>query len=263
MFGYSEKPPAIQCGGTHLGRIGDAIHQILSYVATPMAMPMLCAVAHFVYSACWRQEAWAGVVVDTRRIRPAGRKANSLWQKWIAAKAVISGAWATNNVGVIVPPRVAVWRWGPQVQLDGLSVLVSQGTVTSSITMLLEYTTGCAAICFSSTNDPQLIASNILEGNETDHTFLGVLFKPDTAILYRSCVALCTVAIRHMPHLLTLSVVEKQLEVGSPDILSYATDLGDVSLPAGCYVSFVWDGECRAYPCWGKRNRHICDLAPF
>ena len=112
MFGYSEKPAAIQCGGTPLGRIGDAIHKILSYAATPMAMPMLCVVAHFVYSACWRQEAWAGVVVDTRRIRPAGRKANSLWQKWIAAKAVISGAWAAHNVGVIVSPRVAVWRWG-------------------------------------------------------------------------------------------------------------------------------------------------------
>ena len=83
MFGYSEKPPAIQCGGTPLGRMRDAIHQILSYVATPMAMPILCDVARFMCSVCWGPAAWAGVIVDTRGVRPCGNKAHNLWRRWL------------------------------------------------------------------------------------------------------------------------------------------------------------------------------------
>ena len=166
MFGYDERPPAIQYVGTPLGRMGDATHQILSYVATPMAMPILCAVARFMCSACWGPAAWAGVIVDTRGVRPCGNKAHNLWRRWSSAKVVVSGVWAANSVGILASSKVTVWRWRQPVSIGGIPIVVSHSPVPPSITVFIDRMNGRAALCFTSTNDPRIIAEDVVGGKQ-------------------------------------------------------------------------------------------------
>ena len=257
MFGYEERPPAIQYAGTPLCRLGDSVDHLLGYLATPLAMPTLCAVARFLCSACWRPEAWEGVLVDTCRVRPCGRNTHRLWQKWSGARAVIHGAWAASNVGVIASNKIAVWRWRPRVMLGGLSVAVSHVPIQPPLTVFIEQLSGCAAICITGTSDPASIVSTVVEGHGRSHTVLGVLLKPGVATLCNAGVVIGTATTRCTPTLMTLSVSETQLEVSAQGSFACAADHGGVALPAARYAALVCDDECHAHPRWTKlEDRH-------
>ena len=250
MFGYEERQPAIQYAGTPLCRLGDAVDHLLGYLATPLAMPILCAVARFMCSACWRPGAWQGVLVDTRCVRPCGRSAHRLWQKWSGARVVISGAWASTNIGVLASTKITAWRWRARAMVGGLSVAVSHGPLPPSITVFIEQLSGRAALCFASTSDPASIVEDVVEGQGRTHTVIGVLLKADSATLCRAGCVLGVVEARCAPAVLTLSMSATQSVVCVQGSSTCAADHGGVVVPTARYAALVWEGECRTHPCW-------------
>ena len=79
---------------------------------------------------------------------------------------------------------------------------------------------------------------------------LGVLMKLNSASLYRTGAALGTVTARRAPSLLTLSISDTQLVVDAHGAFECAVDHGGGVWHAARYAAFIWDGECRTYPCW-------------
>ena len=113
MFGYSEKPSAIQPGGKSVLIIGQALANVLSFVLTPARMPELCATARRVNEYCATPEAWSGNVVNTSGIRPTGKRAHNHFTLWHQSRFVISGRWckaqcAANARGKLGPQRKAI-----------------------------------------------------------------------------------------------------------------------------------------------------------
>ena len=195
-------------------------------------------------------EAWAGVIVDTRGVRPCGNKAHNLWRRWSSAKVVVSGVWAANSVGILASSKVTVWRWRQPVSIGGIPIVVSHSPVPPSITVFIDRMNGRAALCFTSTNDPRIIAEEVVGGQTTGHVMIGVLMKVNSASLYRTGEALGTVAARRALSLLTLSVSDTQLVVDAHGAFECAVDHGGGVRHAARYAAFIWDGKCRAFPCW-------------
>ena len=65
MFGYDERPPAIQEGGTPLSKLGrNTVRIIIGFVLEPMSVPCLCVLASWLRDMALDAATWKGLVVD-------------------------------------------------------------------------------------------------------------------------------------------------------------------------------------------------------
>ena len=72
MFNYEEKPGAIQCGGTSLLKLRDAVPIVLSFVLVPEDMPILCALSSGIKARAQDPQSWSGSTIDARHVKPCG-----------------------------------------------------------------------------------------------------------------------------------------------------------------------------------------------
>ena len=97
LFGYKEKPGAIQIGGTSLLKLENAaVVHVLSFVVEPLFMHIFCACSRGMSAAAWKPTAWEDVLVDTAIIRPMGARAHVHFKLWKQAH-VIPGSWAYTS----------------------------------------------------------------------------------------------------------------------------------------------------------------------
>ena len=93
LFGYDEKPGAIQSCGTPLTKLETNVANILSFVVEPLHMHIICTCSRSMRAAAMTPNAWAEVVVDAATIRPGGARAHVHFKLWKQAH-VIPGPWA-------------------------------------------------------------------------------------------------------------------------------------------------------------------------
>ena len=96
LFGYDEKPGAIQSCGTPLTKLETNVANILSFVVEPLHMHIICTCSRSMCAAAMTPNAWAEVVVDTATIRPMGARAHVHFKLWKQAH-VIHGSWAYHS----------------------------------------------------------------------------------------------------------------------------------------------------------------------
>ena len=131
MFGYSERPSAIQPGGKSVLTIGQALANVLSFALTPLTMTPLCATAKRVNETCGTPEAWIGNAVDTRGIRPNGKRVYNHFAFWRQTRYVISGKWCQGNVALLI--SVHPWQWDIEGEKHGgLFVSISTSLIVCS-----------------------------------------------------------------------------------------------------------------------------------
>jgi hypothetical protein len=93
MFGYEERPAAIQHAGTPLTKMSaDALSLIVGFVVTPLTTPDLCSLAKTFARATLSPQAWRGCDVDTNGLKPAGSKSHRHYELWKQAKRIVSGS---------------------------------------------------------------------------------------------------------------------------------------------------------------------------
>ena len=124
MFGYSEKPSALQIGGTSATVLGETLSAVLSFVMTPVIVADICACGKRLRDACLTIDAWSGCVVNTDGLRPLGRRAQKHFRLFTQARYVISGKWCQGNVALMLS-NFKPWRWEIEERASGLSVNIS------------------------------------------------------------------------------------------------------------------------------------------
>ena len=189
MFNYEEKPGAIQCGGTSLLKLRDAVPIVLSFVLVPEDMPILCALSSGIKARAQDQQSWSGSTVDARHVKPRGVKAHGHWQAWSRAKHVVAGDWAHGNVGLLVSPSFSVWRWVQangcrHLRLRGHTISISQTPVPMRTTLLLQRLDEAVLVGLANTRQPKAILSTVLQTGKKC-CFLGVAITPLGAQLFK------------------------------------------------------------------------------
>ena len=120
MFGYDEKPGAIQYGGTSLIKLENTLALVLSFAIDPLNVQHFCACSKDVNAAALSQEAWEGVLVRSRNLRPVGAKTRTHFKFWKRAH-VIHGPWAYENVEIMLS-NIRMWRFQPLATTLGASL---------------------------------------------------------------------------------------------------------------------------------------------
>ena len=111
LFSVEDLPGAIQYSGTSLTKHKTVLIGVLNFLLEPLVMPALCALSRAARKECMSEGAWEGSIVDASKIRPLGYKAFTHWKLWKNAQAVVSGAWASRNVSLMVAPGFKTWCW--------------------------------------------------------------------------------------------------------------------------------------------------------
>ncbi len=75
---------------------------VLSYVLTPTAMSVVCAVNRQLCRRAWSLEAWAGSLIDSSSIRPAGRLAFIHFRLWRRSQAGLAGQWQWRCISLLL-----------------------------------------------------------------------------------------------------------------------------------------------------------------
>jgi len=109
--GLEERPGALQRSITSLVKHRSLLQHVLGFSLAPLDVTTLCALSKIARDTCLDAATWQGVVVDASCIKPSGRKAFTHWRLWRQAAYVLHGAWAMENVSLLVSPDVATWRW--------------------------------------------------------------------------------------------------------------------------------------------------------
>ena len=177
LFGVSTRPHseswAAQKSISNLQ--DDALQAILSFVLTIGSAWGIAAVNRRCSSMIFRSGSWAGTVVDSTNILPAGIRAQNLWKAWGSAKYVVTGQWALTHVSLRLARKHWVWLWklsadsSPYFKIPGGMLLVgNQPSRRFSCEFLLDkIPNGRLAVGLSNSSDPTEIARAIrgeLEG---------------------------------------------------------------------------------------------------
>ena len=190
-FGYEERAGALQPTGTPLSKLGGATTcLILGFVIAPLEMSLLCGLGRCCRRAAWDSDAWAGSIVDARAVRPLGQKAHNHWTLWQRAQFVMAGSWAIGNVGLLMSPRFAVWRWhvtdgGHTIAAAGKLVCVSQAPIPPSFTVRMDSLTGLIALGITNTKSPaSIVASLRRKSTGSKIAFVGVFLQAGATTLF-------------------------------------------------------------------------------
>ena len=256
-FGYEELPAALQCGGTSLAKLGDAVPSVLSFLVTPLNMSLFCALSHELRAAVWDVQSWLRTTVDARGIRPRGGKAHRHWQVWRKAKHVISGDWALTNVALLMTRDIGVWRWSPQpaiLPVSGKVVWVSQNIVPRELTVHLEHARSDTLVGFATASDPQDIVRS-LQGVHSSCVFIGAGLTAKTTLLLHDFHILSEEPAP--PNMLENVFVALSLDDESihASISSSAQRIRHSSLHGESaqhkfYCAAIRDADCKIAPCW-------------
>ena len=221
MFGYEEKPPAIQHAGTPLTKMSDdALSLIVGFVVTPLTTPEFCSLAKRLCRTTLSQQAWRGSSVDTNGLKPAGSKSHRHYELWKQAKRVVSGVWASANVGLLVSSEFKVWRWttikaSPYIRTCGAIVCVSSTPVNGSATV---ETTAPVNLMFglATCQSPRQIVTAVQKGTRK-LSFFGAVLRENKVTFIKNEKELSQTCIPSLPqqekHFITINVTHKAWEI--------------------------------------------------
>ena len=132
MFGYDEKPGAIQFGGTSLIKLESMLAIVLSFAIGPLNVPHFCACSKDVNAAALSPDAWEDVLVRSKNLRPVGAKARVHFKLWKKAH-VIHGPWSYANVEIMLS-NIRMWRFQHTCHhFGGVSVSISSPLVEPNV----------------------------------------------------------------------------------------------------------------------------------
>ena len=256
-FGYEEKAGALQQTGTPLNKLGSAMYSVLSFIIAPSEMSLLCGLAKCLRDGAWSPASWQDTVVDTRKLKPAGIKAHSLWTSWTQARHILSGSWAIMSVSLLLSPRFAVWRWlerggAPYTKASGKFVAVSQSPVPLSVTVRLDVLDGLLALGIANTNAPQAIVGSLLRRKtKSKMAFTGVFLQPRASTLFLNSDQFADVPYLETGTFLTLKILDGCMTILKDNAFVLTAQLpAPWRLDSHFYCAAVMDKPCTLCPCW-------------
>ncbi len=253
MFGYEEKAAAIQCAGTPITKLPtDALLIILSYQLSPMTMAVTCSLSMRFRDLSWTTAAWARSVVDASRVRPVGHKALGHYRLLLQARHVVSGPWASANVGVLMSKDFAVWTWYQYlVESCGMYVCVSQSPVRRSVTVRTDSAVGMV-IGMSTSKEPRDIISSMRKASRK-RAFYGAFMNEETiAFLNNGKVIHLGDSLNYAgERFVTITLAEDSLELRF-DVQSYSLHIpkGETNTDKETYGAVVMETRRGVNPCW-------------
>ncbi len=83
-----------------------------SYVISPEAMSIFCAICRKTNASCWRDGSWKGTIVDPLGARPKGMKAFTHYKLWLSSSGARVQDWMFSSVSFLLNPVLEAWQWG-------------------------------------------------------------------------------------------------------------------------------------------------------
>ena len=245
LFGYSEKPSAIQPGGKSVLTIGQALAHVLSFALSPMAMTALCATAKRVNETCGTPEAWIGNAVDTRGIRPSGKRAYNHFALWRQTRYVISGKWCQGNVALLI--SLHPWQWDIEGEKHGgLFVSISTSLAVCSARFFLPKPATDLIVAFASCNVVRTLVAAVKKGIKKREIVHGFRFEAGSASLIVNNKELFWQPVLPLDGLVHIIHEDGEMRVSSDTVC--------VSLPlranAGRRLALIAEEGVDAWPCW-------------
>ena len=243
---------------TSLSKLGGVMTgRILSFIIAPTEMSLLCGVGRCFCRAAFDSDVWAGTIVDARAVLPLGFKARNHWDLWQRAQFVMTGRWANGNVGLLMSPRFAIWRWyigddGHTVPVAGKLVCMSNVPIPHSFTVRMDSLAGLIALGFTNTNNMTSVVKSLRrKSTDSEIGFVGVFQQAGTTTLFynRDIFADCPALEEGTFLTLVLKGSCVTLKRNGKFVLT-------TKLPGGflryknLYCAAVMDRHCDILPCW-------------
>jgi hypothetical protein len=220
MFGYEEKPPAIQHAGTPLAKLSDdALSLSVGFLVAPLTTPDLCSLAKTLARVTLSPQAWRGCNVDTNGLKPTGSKSHRHYELWKQAKRIVNGSWACANVGLLVSSEFKIWRWAtseasPYIRTCGAIVCVSNTSVNGSATVetpVVDLMFGLAT-----SKSPRQIVTAVQKGSRK-LSFCGAVLKENKVTFIYNEKELSKAWIPNLPqqekHFVTVNITNQGWEI--------------------------------------------------
>ena len=142
----------------------ETMTNVFSFVITPLNMYSICACSKACQEAAYSTNAWRDSIIDTAKIKPVGSRAQSHYKLWTNASAVATGAWAYQNVGIILSD-IRLWRWVIRGKLLGVVVSISSILREPAVNFHYRELEECVAVAFSLEGNIRQIAKAYLSLN--------------------------------------------------------------------------------------------------
>ena len=230
----------IQCSSVPFISIGqEAITHVFSFTLTPVSMYILCACCRACQDAAYSSNAWRDSIIDATKIKPVGSRAKSHFKLWTNASAVTTGAWAYQNVEIMLSD-IRLWRWVIRGEQLGLFVSISSILKEPVVNFHYRELTGCVAVAFSLEGDIRKIASACLSLNHSNAVCTTPFLKLGPCTSCGGQLALQKSGVARM------DIVGSEFSLATQD---EHTSEREVPLRLGiCY--FVVVGRHNIRPCW-------------
>ena len=129
LFGKSDKPCAEAWASyKSISNLqDDTLQASLSFFLTIGNARVIGAVDKRFSSMLMRPGSWAGTIVDSTNVVPAGARAQKMWTAWTQTRYVVTGNWALTHVSLRLSRKFWVWLW--RMNADGSPYFTFPGGV--------------------------------------------------------------------------------------------------------------------------------------
>jgi len=257
MFGYEDKPGALQPAGRPLTKLpADILERIVSFEITPLNMYTFTSLCKLLKHCTIQPGAWAGSHVDTASISPFGKRAYSHYKLWVRATCVINGPWSISNVCLLMHKGFFSWRWQvkdgtPFVKSCGKTVCVSAAAVQRNISIRLGGDLGeDLAVGISSSHVPRDIVTAWTKGSKKN-LFVGVSIQARSMMLF-SNIEIGS-RITHIPdasdQLVTIKLTSEALSCNVGGLEARAELMDPLETHERWYAAAVMSSKIDLAPC--------------
>ena len=202
-------------------------------------MYILCACCRACQDAAYSSNAWRDSIIDAAKIKPVGSRAKSHFKLWTNASAVTTGAWAYQNVEIMLSD-IRLWRWVIRGEQLGLFVSISSILKEPAVNFHYRELTACVAVGFSLEGHIRKIASAYLSLNGSRAVCTTPFLKLGPCTSCGGQLALQKSGVARM------DIVGSEFSLATQD---ERTSEREVPLRLGiCY--FVVVGRHNIRPCW-------------
>ncbi len=137
---HDELVAALHSGSPLFAVGSDDLETILSYILAPQVMSSICAANRRLCKKAWNEDAWAGTIVNSTSIQPAGRLAFSHFRLWGRALAILNSQWQWRCVNLLLSKQYSFWRWclptsDPFFAIGDKLLLISARSVCAPVLM--------------------------------------------------------------------------------------------------------------------------------
>ena len=217
----------------------EMMTHVFSFVITPLNMYSVCACSKACQDAAYSPNVWRDSIIDTGKIRPVGSRAKSHYKLWVNARAVATGAWVYQNIGIMLSD-IRLWRWVIRGEQLGVFVSISSILKEPAVNFHYRELEECVAVAFSLEGDIRKIAKAYISPNgpKSDCTTPFLKLGPRASCGGHSAPQENGVA--------RVDIVGSELSLAARENLTYERE---VPLRLGlCY--FVAVGKHNIRPCW-------------